>query len=632
MRRGLLRSDANISGVKVRTRKIEVKQLGNWCVPVLVLALVGLLCVDVRSAPKATKSSSKAAVKDGAGKDGAGKDADGKDADGASDAKADDAATKEVADSAAGGATIKLPEQMYSTGYNGSYVDLIKFINTQIRQGWIDNGIRPAEAADDAEWIRRVHLDIVGHIPDLETVQKFLADKDKAKRSKLIDKLLDEDEGYVRNFTTIWTNLLIGRGPPPNMSGILRAPLQKFLRESFGKNRGWNEIVTDLLTAEGSNATNGAANFLLSHLNEGAVPATAISARLFMGMQVQCTQCHNHPFNEWKQNAFWEFNSFFKQARAQPVRKYNEKTGRMDVISSELVSNDFGGPIYFERRNGLMEVAFPRVNGTDVNPESATNRRKELASIITSGARTQVSDAMVNRMWGHFFGFGFTKPVDDMGPHNLPSNPALVERLSQEFVSAKYDLRQLIRWICNSEAYNLSSRVNARNPKTKQDNPNGGDVPMFSHLYLKSMNAEQLYDSLIVATNAHKSGSGSWEKAEGTRQQWMQQFVQTFGTDENDESSSFDGTIPQALMMMNGELIQKALSDAKGTLLNDVLSEKGNPTEKVKHLYLATLSRAPSPREIKVANGILHNAASPVEAFQDLYWALMNSNEFILNH
>ena len=582
----------------------SIAGIGNWSVPIFVLSLVGWLCVEVRSAPKAGDSST------------------------------EESATKESAapKSNANGATIKLPEQTYSTGYNGSYVDLIKFINAQVRQGWIDNGIRPADPADDAEWVRRVHLDIVGHIPDLETVQKFLADKDKAKRAKLVDKLLDEDEGYVRNFTTIWTNNLIGRAPPPAMSGILRGPLQKFLRESFGKNRGWNEIVSDLLTAEGNNEKNGAANFLLSHLNEGAVPATAISARLFLGMQVQCTQCHNHPFNEWKQNAFWEFNSFFKQARAQPVRLYNEKTGRMDVVSSELVRFDFGGPIYFERRNGLMEVAFPRFNGTEVGPEAATNRRKELAAIITSGERTQVSDAMVNRLWGHFFGFGFTKPVDDMGPHNLPSNPVLIERLSQEFVTAKYDLRQLIRWICNSEAYNLSSRVNSKNPKTKHDNPAGGDVPVFSHIYLKSMTAEQLYDSLIVATNAHKSGSGSWEKAEGTRQKWMQQFVQTFGTDENDESTSFDGTIPQALMMMNGELIQNALSDAKGTLLYDVLNEKGNQIKKVEHLYLATLSRVPSSREIKAAERILKGAASPLEAFQDLYWALLNSNEFIINH
>ncbi len=530
------------------------------------------------------------------------------------------------------GESINLPETVFSTGYNGSATAVIEFINSQIRQGWIENGVRPADPADDAEWVRRVHLDISGHIPDLEVVQKFIADKDKAKRAKLIDRLLDEDPGYVRHFTTIWTNNLIGRAPPPANMGINRSSLQKFLREAFGKNRGWNEVVSDLLTAEGSNEQNGAANFLLSHLNEGAVPATAISAKLFLGMQVQCTQCHNHPFNDWKQNQFWEFNSFFKQARAQPVRKYNEKTGRMDVVASELTRFDFSGPIYFERRNGLMEVAYPRFNGSDVNPGGDTNRRSELARIIMAGSRTQVADAAVNRMWGHFFGYGFTKPVDDMGPHNPPSHPVLLERLSQEFVKVNYDLKQLIRWICNSEAYNLTSRFNPKNPKNKQDNPAAGDMPLFSHLYLKSMTVEQLYDSLIIATNAHKSGTGSWEKAEETRQKWLQQFVQAFGTDENDEATSFDGTIPQALMMMNGELMQSALKETKGTLLADVLNDNGGPAEKVKRLYLATLSRAPSPREIQTANRVMKNAASQLEAFQDLYWALLNSNEFIINH
>jgi hypothetical protein len=279
-----------------------------------------------------------------------------------------------------------------------------------------------------------------------------------------------------------------------------------------------------------------------------------------------------------------------------------------------------------------MEVAYPKALGTDVDAGAGTNRREELAKIITSGKQSQLADAAVNRMWGHFFGYGFTKPVDDMGPHNPASHPAVLQRMGQELMKANYDLRQLIRWICNSEAYNLGSRYNPKNSKTKQDNPAAGDMPLFSHMYLKSMTAEQLYDSLIVATNAHKSGSGSWEKAEVTRQRWMQQFVQAFGTDENDEATTFDGTIPQALMMMNGELIQSALSDAKGTLLYDVLNDKGSPAEKVKRLYLATLSRPPSSREIQTANRITAHAANALEAFQDLYWALLNSNEFIINH
>jgi Protein of unknown function (DUF1553)/Protein of unknown function (DUF1549) len=523
---------------------------------------------------------------------------------------------------------MKLPDEIVSTGYQGPYSELVSFINSEIRQGWIDNNVAPSVAADDAEWVRRVHLDIVGHIPDLETVQKFLADKGPDKRAKLIDRLLDDDPGHVRNQTTIWTNNLIGRATPRDID---RPALQKFLRDAFGRNRGWHEIVFDLLTAEGASNENGATNFLLAHLNDGAVPATAISARLFLGMQVQCTQCHNHPFNpDFKQNQFWEFNSFFKQARREAIRKYNEKTGRMEVDHLVLSSQDFEGPVYFERRNGVMEVAYPKYNGVEISPDASTNRRLEFAKLIAQGERTPLADAMVNRMWGHFFGFGFTRPVDDMGPHIALSHPALVERLSIEFVRANYDLKQLIRWITNSEAYNLTSRFNGK--LNAKDNPQDGEMPLFSHLSLKSMSAEQLYDSLLIATNAHKSGAGNWEEAEAKRQEWMQQFVQTFGTDENDEATAFDGTIPQALMLMNGELIQTALAGARGSVLHQVVNEKNSPADKVKLLYLATLSRAPSAGEIKTANRIMKSAKTPAEAYQDLFWALLNSNEFILIH
>lgn len=522
-------------------------------------------------------------------------------------------------------APVKIPEKVFSTGYTGSFEELIGFINQQVREGWQANNVEPADVADDSEWVRRVHLDIVGHIPDMETVEKFLADKSKSKRAELIDKLLD-DAGYVRNLTTIWSNLLIGR-TAMRQDRISRDDLKKFLRQSFSKNRAWSEIVFDLLSAEGDMRENGATNFLMAHLNDGAVPATAISAKLFLGLQVQCTQCHNHPFNDWKQDQFWEFNSFFKQARRQEHRKYNEKTGRMDFDYSELVPVDFEGPVYFEKRNGLMQVAYPKFGGTEVNPDKYTNRRQELAKLVIQGEKPYIADAMVNRMWGHFFGYGFTKPVDDMGPHNPPSNPVLLERLAREFVKVNYDLKQLVRWICNSEAYNLTSRMKPTNAK---DNPSAGETPMFSHVYVKSMSAEQLYDSLIVATNAHKAGRSSWEKAEEQRKQWLGQFFQTFGTDENDEATSFDGTIPQALTLMNGALIENAVSASKGSLLNDVLTSKGGDNEKIKKLYLATLSRAPSQNEIRAATTILKS--TPKEAYQDLYWALLNSNEFIFVH
>lgn len=519
----------------------------------------------------------------------------------------------------------------------GSSDVLISFINEQIRQGWADNEIEPSEVAGDGEWIRRVYLDIVGHVPPMEEVEKFLADKDKAKRSKLIDKLLD-DPAYVRHWTNVWANLMIGQQTPQRVS---RKGMEKFLREAFTKNRPWNEVVIDIVSAEGHFEENGAVNFLLAQMvmPDDGVLATAKTTRLFMGMQVQCTQCHNHPFNDWQQRQFWEFNNFFRQLQKEDHRKYDPKAGRMVDDYSELKRRDgVADHVTYEKRNGLIEAAYPRYFGKDVVDEVAqkdkdgwdVNRREVLAKLMTDGEKPLVALAMVNRMWSQFFGYGITKPVDDMGPHNPPSHPELLDRLGGEFVKSRYDVKQLIRWICNSEAYNLTSQASKANEE--KDNPAAGTTAMFSHVYLKSMSAEQLYDSLIVATNAHKSGRSSWEQAEDKKRQWLRQFVIAFGTDEGDESTTFNGSIPQALMMMNGDLVKDAISAQKGSFLNTILAETPKDPDRVRRLYFTALGRAPSPQEAKKAQDMLRASPDKLAAYQDMFWALLNSNEFIFIH
>ena len=430
-------------------------------------------------------------------------------------------------------ASVRAAEERFSTG---SSDPLIEYIDEQIRTGWVDNEIEPSAHAEDSEWLRRVYLDLTGRIPDVETITAFLEDKDPAKRSKMVDRLLD-DPDYVRNMTTVWTNLFLGRNTPDRTS---RPGMEKFLRESFARNRPWNEIVYDMLTAEGHFEENGAVNFLLGQLDgnpnreDYTVEATARATRLLLGMQVQCTQCHNHPFNDWKQAQFWEFDSFFKQIARNDVDRYDPESGRMVDDYSELVWREFEGPVFYETRAAEMKVSYPAYFGQEVDFGSGTNRRLEFARLVChEDPNKQLAKAMVNRMWGFFFGYGFTRPVDDMGPHNAPSHPELLDRLAEEFVESGYDVKQLARWICNTEAYSLTSRFNANN---EIDKPSAGEVPLFSHMYVKTLTAEQLYDSLIVATGAHKAGQSGYEQAQAQRERWLQDFLRIFGGNEEDEA------------------------------------------------------------------------------------------------
>ena len=513
----------------------------------------------------------------------------------------------------------------------------VGFINSQIRQGWQAEGIYPSEQADDAEWLRRVSLDIVGHIPPVGEAEAFIKDRSPAKRAAVVERLLD-DPDYVRNWTSVWTSLLIGRSENRDVN---RPALQRFLREAFARNRPWNKVVYDLVSAEGASEENGATNFLLAHLNNEAVPATAITARLFLGIQVQCTQCHDHPFNDWKQNQFWEFNSFFNQTITQHDRVIDSQTGKPRT-ATELVSQSTGGPTYFENRNGLMKVAFPAFEGHRVDPGEDINRRQELATLMTGSDSSQVAQAIVNRMWAHFFGYGFTRSVDDMGPHNPPTHPELLEHLSQSFIASGYDLKQLMRWICQSEAYQLSSAFGESN---EIDSPDIGNLPLFSRVYLKSMTAEQLYDSLAIATSPKQRGRASWADQGRTRDRWLQQFIFEYETEENDEATNFQGTISQALMMMNSDLIESALSQRGGTYLNELLREEMTETEKIEKLCLSALSRYPTKNEIAAVRKLLRERAAQLrnqpasartlamqEGLQDVFWAYLNSNEFLLVH
>lgn len=497
-----------------------------------------------------------------------------------------------------------------------------EYIDAMIAAGWSEAEVSPSPVAPDHEFLRRAYLDIVGRIPSAEEASAFLASKDPDKRATLIEQLLAHPD-YPKNFGTIWTNLLVGRDPQGNQ--VERAELAAWLRRRFADERPWDETVRELVTATGSNRENGAVNFTLAHLSDGAVNLTSYTTRLFLGQQIQCTQCHDHFDNDWKQADFWSINAFFKGVRTRDVFE-TDATGARVRAATEVYDEPTSAYSTFERRNAMVGIAFPAfLDGRKISQGTDVDRRDELARFLTEPDSLLLAKAFVNRTWGHFLGRGFVEPVDDFGDHNAPSHPELLDRLARDFRDSGYNHKALIRWITNSRPYHLSS------VRTKDS---ASDPALFTHMLLKPMTPEQLFDSLLTATDAHKAGSGD---ADARRDQWLRQFVFTFGNDEAQESNIFQGTIPQALMMMNGELIANATSGAPGSFLAKVrdraLSRPGRQAEHmVTALYLSALSRHPSRDELNQAARYLQGSPDPMGVMEDLFWALLNSNEFVLNH
>ncbi|MDH3716594.1 MAG: DUF1549 and DUF1553 domain-containing protein [Planctomycetota bacterium] len=521
----------------------------------------------------------------------------------------------------------------------------IAFMDAQMRQGWEDYGFTPSARASDGKWCRRVYLDVLGRIPSVEELDLFVQDKSSDKHARLVDRLLSDEyaEEYARNWTTIWTKILIGSAGNDRRSPVNRQGMQQYLRQSFLQNKPYDRMVWELINARGTSKPglqgfNGAVNFLADKLEEGGVQATAKTSQVFMGIRMQCTQCHDHPFNNWKQNQFWEMNSFYRQTVS--LRRFGE--GR-DIAHIDLDNQDFQGPsqqpeeaeVYYELRNGVLQAAYPVFTDMDGTRTALgrsgfvdeINRRAELAKLVINSGYLPV--AMVNRTWAHFLGYGFTKPFDDLGPHNPPTQPELLQKLADQFQASGYDIKQLIRWITLSQPYRLSSKFNSTN---EDDDPQLGNPPVFSRFYPRQMQAEQLYESLLVATEAHKT-RGDYEQQEAAKRKWLDQFVIAFGTDENDETSTFNGTIPQILMMMNGDLMKRATSTEQGGFLQRVASDpKTTPTKKIQLLFKAALARQATSAERKAANSTLAGRENMVQALQDVWWVLLNTNEFILNH
>lgn len=561
------------------------------------------------------------------------------------------------------------------TKYGG--LDQINLINKAIEKGWIDNKVMPSDRCTDYEFVRRAFLDIVGRIPARKEIDRFMKDPPTRRRSMLIDRLLESTDKSAtgkeyrqesaENLATQWTVLLLTR------SGSRKAyqeQLQEWLASEFlgptGQSENdradpdWSKTVTRLLTATGETNKNPAVNYVLHHLGEeikqdraanGAwdmVPVTSRTTKLFLGIRTQCVQCHDHPFSgDLGQHQFWGINAFFRQVETngRPGMAMRKKKAKLAVVQQfEVKDNPLfnaKGLVPYERRNGVLLYTDPTfLDGKKLLTRGTknVNRRQALAKFITKDP--SFAKVFVNRMWGHFMGKSFTKDaVDDFGEHNPISHPELLDKLAEDWATKyQHNPKALIRWICNSRSYGLSSVANKNNDKSE-------DETLFARMLLKPMTPEQLFESIMIATQA-KVGEIAKDK-QALRDRFLNGLVVNFGNDEGGEGS-YNGTVVQALLLMNGQEINQFILDKENGTVAHVLKlrafSRDAAPRALNDLFLAALSRPPSRKEV---NDLLYRkdmffmprSRQPMNTpqfwtgyYQDIFWALINSNEFILGH
>ena len=533
-------------------------------------------------------------------------------------------------------------------------------------EAWKAEGVAPAELAPDVAFVRRIYLDTIGRVPSLDEAKSALAlDLTTRKgRRRLVDSLLEHPD-YPKNFALILRNALIGRNP---MGGrdVNGPAFETWLRQQLLQNQPWDGMVREMIAGEGSSKENGAVNYILAHARFGgsrladenaATALTGKTTRVFLGLQIQCTQCHDHFLNKtWKQNDFWGINAFFLGVEREELPR-DDLTKGDNNRPEGFILRDTPTTAWsmFERRNAMGASVPPLyIGGIEMKDFETKSRRQALADFITQKDRRQLGRAIVNRIWAHYMGKGFVNPVDDFGDHNEVALPEALDHLADQLVEQKFDLKWLIATIATSLPYQLSSDIPASEKKK--------DDTLFARMALKPMSPEQLYESILTFSQAD-AGFGSGAEADNRRiaqrQNWVRQFVRNFANDEGGESSEFEGTIPQAMMMMHGPMTDQVIASFQTpdsrmqSLVEKAMTGRQPMTMLTESLYGLILTRQPTPRERQEADASFTRlfatlaqgqTAPPANvkdspgykalrmAGEDLTWALLNSNEFILNH
>lgn len=492
-----------------------------------------------------------------------------------------------------------------------------RFIATR----WNEERVQPAPPANDEEFLRRIHLDVAGKVPTVSEARKFLNDSAPNKRRALVDRLVD-GPAYISHFTNVWRKTLLPEAENSLQVRFLVPGFEAWLSKQLAERAPYDRMVRELLTTQreaqqvfnNTGLAEPAPGAFFEAKEQKPENLGAATARLFLGLRVECAQCHDHPFGRWKREDFWRNAAFFSSSEARAER------GAFDALREAFDRAELNIP-------GTDQVVEARyLDGSAPEWRFRVAPRQLLADWITARDNPYFARAAVNRLWAWFFGTGLVEPPDDFDAHNPPSHPELLDELARQFAAHDFDLRFVIRAIAISRTYQRAGRLT---------HPSQQDPRVFARMPPRGLSGEQLFDSLTLATGYREppGNRNPYELFYGNspRKEFLARFA-----DQSEGATQWQTSILQALTLMNGRLTSDATSVDRSEVLVAVnecplLDTAG----RIETLYLAALSRRPRPDETQRlvayvnSGGPRHDAAA---ALADVFWALLNSSEFLFNH
>lgn len=485
------------------------------------------------------------------------------------------------------------------------------FIDDLAASKWKKLGIRPSPPAGDGEFLRRVTLDLCGRLPTVEEARAFLADTSSQKRSAVIDHLLDSRD-YVSYTALRWSTILRNAG-----RGNGAVPFHRWICDQIARNVSYDEFVRGIVAVSGEPAEAPAVAWYdqLGPHNVDAI--TADTAEVFLGTRIQCAQCHHHPYEKWSQDDYYGLSGFFMRVTTKGG------TQPTTIYSNTKVTQPLRDP-----RNG--KIPEPRLlGGSLVNVPPERDPRQVLMDWMVQPENPFFAKAMVNRLWAHHFGKGLVDPIDDMRLTNPPSNPELLDALAKDFVEHKYDVKHMVRTMCNSAVYQLAGAPT---------NDNESDRQNYARFYAKRLIAEVFLDSINQVCETRTAFVGAPAKfraVELPHNGFLSEFLDTFDRPRRvsgcECERSSGANLSQVMMLSNSQEVEDKINAKTGRIGRDLAAKKP-PREIIADLYLAAFTRAPTQTELDRSLEYIQSRPDQRQALEDILWVLVNSNEFAFNH